>query len=215
MEEQRFDDLARLIAIKTSRRQVLKVLAGAAVGGFFGSRLSPVMAAGGGNSACAHFCNTTFGADTPAAAQCTSDAAHYQGLCYSPCGPGGSGETPCIGSDYSSTTCCGSGTTCVNGTCEAVCTTTTPTCTGDVCTCPTGTSPITTANNTTTCVKGCFSNLDCSGGVCSGNNSFTAFYCTNTGGPGVNCNSDVDCPSGTFCSGYGNNGGYLCAYSTC
>lgn len=45
MEEQRFDDLTRLVAGKTSRRQVLKVLAGAAVGGLFAGRLSPVMAA--------------------------------------------------------------------------------------------------------------------------------------------------------------------------
>jgi outer membrane lipoprotein SlyB len=57
MEGDRFDDLTRLIAGKTSRRQVLKMLAGAAVGGFFGSRLSPALAAGEGNSACAHFCN--------------------------------------------------------------------------------------------------------------------------------------------------------------
>lgn len=45
MEEQRFDDLARLVASKTSRRQVLKVLTGAAVGGLFASRLDPAVAA--------------------------------------------------------------------------------------------------------------------------------------------------------------------------
>jgi hypothetical protein len=31
--------------------------------------------------ACAHFCAAVFGADTPAAGQCTSDAAHGTGLC--------------------------------------------------------------------------------------------------------------------------------------
>jgi hypothetical protein len=216
MEDQRFDDLARLIAQKTSRRQVLKVLAGAAVGGFFGSRLSPALAAGG-NSACAHFCNTTFGADTPAASQCTSDAAHHQGLCYSACGPNGSGGALCGGPSYSSTTCCasGSGTTCVSGTCTAACTTT-PTCTGNTCTCPAGTIALTSANNTTTCAKSCTDDTDCAQS-CEYNYTLNVQYCTDAGGPGVTCNSDTDCPAGTFCSHFRDQTGlqYVCANATC
>jgi hypothetical protein len=39
-----------------------------------------------GNSECAHFCATLFGADTPLADDCTSQAAHQKGLCFE-CGP--------------------------------------------------------------------------------------------------------------------------------
>jgi hypothetical protein len=126
MEEQRFEELTRLIATKTSRRQVLKVLAGATVGGLVGSRLSPVLAAGAGN--CARYCNQIFGEDTAATTQCIRDSKRGTGLCYT-CGPASTGGgTPCgptsggYYTSYSSTTCCsGSTPACSNGTCAAPC----------------------------------------------------------------------------------------------
>lgn len=135
MEEQRFDDLARLVAQKTSRRQVLKVLAGAALGGMFANRLSPALAAGAGG--CATYCNQVFGEDTAATTQCIQDAKRGTGLCYT-CGPAstGGGVSPssicCTrnSSNYCTSysgsggaTCCSSSQTCTNGTCTAVCTT--------------------------------------------------------------------------------------------
>ena len=80
------------------------------------------------NSACAHFCASVFGAGTKAAGQCTSDAAHGKGLCYT-CGPASSGGTQPICcpenpngtcTSYSSATCCTSTQTCqADGTCQA------------------------------------------------------------------------------------------------
>jgi len=57
------------------------------------------------NSECAHWCSTVFGADTAGADNCTSNAAHQQGLCYT-CGPAAASR--------GSLTLCG--TTCVNTT---------------------------------------------------------------------------------------------------
>jgi hypothetical protein len=125
MEEQRFEELSRLIASKTSRRQVLKVLAGAALGGMFANRLSPALAAGAGG--CAQYCNQVFGKDTAATTQCIHKAKRGTGLCYT-CGPAGSGGTPCgptsggYYTSYAGTTCCsGSTSACSNGTCAASC----------------------------------------------------------------------------------------------
>ena len=122
MDRNRFDDLTRVLAQGTSRRQALKLLGGGLL-----AALVPgsVLAKGGGNSNCAKFCATTFGADTPAAGKCTSDAAHGKGLCYT-CGPASSGGTKgiCCSTNpngtctsYSSATCCSGSATCQNGTC--------------------------------------------------------------------------------------------------
>jgi hypothetical protein len=128
MAESRFDDVARLVASSTSRRQALRVLGGAAVGALF-VRTGTAFA-GGGNSACAHFCNSVFGEGTAAQSQCASDAAHHTGLCYT-CGPASpSGTSPicCTQNSngtctsYGGATCCTTGQTCTNGHCAAVCT---------------------------------------------------------------------------------------------
>lgn len=206
MEEQRFDELTRLIAQKTSRRQMLKVLAGATVGGFL-LQMDPRRAFAS-NSACAHFCNTAFGADTPAAAQCTSDAAHHRGLCYSACGPGGTGGTVCGGACIDTTSdsnncgacgnVCSSGQTCTNGTCTATCQK------NPYMTCQ-GNATIATVNGTTTCVKTCTSNADCTSGTCEADADGVHSYCTGGGCSGCNnfyCSSDANCDPGTFCSNY-------------
>src|SRR5947208_3338442 len=123
MESNIFDEVTKAIATATSRRQALRRIAGI-VGGTALAGLFPGLALAD-NSACAHFCASVFGADTPAASQCTSDAAHHTGLCYT-CGPASPGGTQPICcpqnpdgtcTSYSSATCCGSGQTCQNGAC--------------------------------------------------------------------------------------------------
>lgn len=78
----------------------------------------------GGNSACAHFCAQVFGADTPAAGQCTSDAAHGNGLCRQ-CGAD-VGKACCapqngVCPDYTTATCCAGKDTCGGGGAPGVC----------------------------------------------------------------------------------------------
>src|SRR5947209_6113665 len=84
MDPMRFEELTKALATSTSRRRALRriggILGGTALAGLF-----PGLALAS-NSACAKFCNAVFGADTPAANQCISQAAHHQGLCYT-CGP--------------------------------------------------------------------------------------------------------------------------------
>src|SRR5437588_3157317 len=104
MQPSRFDDLTKALATATSRRQAMRriggILGGTALAGLF-----PGLALAS-NSACAHFCNTVFGANTPAASQCTSDAAHGKGLCYT-CGP----AAPADHGPLCGQVCCGSGQT--------------------------------------------------------------------------------------------------------
>ncbi len=81
MKENIFDEVTKSLATLTTRRQALRriggILGGTALAGLF-----PGLALAHGNSGAAHFCNAVFGANTPAAAQCTSDAAHHTGLYY-------------------------------------------------------------------------------------------------------------------------------------
>lgn len=110
MDPNRFDTIARTLGTQRSRRGVMKTLGASALGALGLAGINRVVAAPGspgGNSACAHFCAATFGADTPAADQCTSDAAHSGGLCYSCAGPEG---TPCSSNQV-----------CQGGTCLDTC----------------------------------------------------------------------------------------------
>ena len=129
MNSTKFDDLSKALATATSRRQALRriggILGGTALAGLFPGLVS----AGGGNSACAQFCASVFGADTPAAGHCTSDAAHQKGLCYT-CGPASSaGTQPICCSEnpdgtctsYSTATCCGQSEFCSQGVCVEGC----------------------------------------------------------------------------------------------
>src|SRR5206468_379691 len=88
MDHDRFDALTRALATTTTRRQFLKTLAATTLGGLLG--LSGLGTSLAKNKACAQFCASVFGAHTPAAEQCTSDAAHGRGLCYT-CGPASPG----------------------------------------------------------------------------------------------------------------------------
>ncbi|HJT57730.1 MAG TPA: hypothetical protein VJ761_14610 [Ktedonobacteraceae bacterium] len=180
METNMFDEVTKALATSTTRRQALRriggILGGTALAGLF-----PGLALAN-NSPAAHFCNAVFGADTLAAQQCTSDAAHHTGLYYnSSCG--GNPQSVCCPTNpdgtctsYSSATCCGSGQTCTNGTCATAC-----------AQLSNGTQP--------TC---CHSDNDCCGGFCQTDVSGLT-YCTN--GPLLSpCNVDADCPLGQFCT---------------
>jgi hypothetical protein len=145
MSDHPFDTLARALAAGISRRRALQALGGAVLGTLAAAPPRAVLAQG--NSQCAHFCATVFGADTPAADQCTSDAAHGRGLCYG-CGPAApTGHPDLCGAACCPTTasnCCDN-TTCVNlqsdvsncGTCGKQCVTSVAnahaTCTGGTC----------------------------------------------------------------------------------
>ncbi len=176
MESSTFDELTRVLASSTSRRQVLKTITAATLGGMLG--LGGISVALANNSACAHFCASVFGADTPAAGQCTSDAAHHKGLCYS-CGPASPAGTQTICcsenssgqcTSYSSATCCSGVQTCQNGGC----------CTPDG------------ANSGQT--NACTQNSDCCSGFCN-----SAGFCGCIPFLGEGCNSSSDCCGGIEC----------------
>jgi hypothetical protein len=192
MEPRRFDQLTKTLASSTSRRQALKAAAVAAVGGVLGWRATGTASAQG-NSACAHWCAAVFGADTPAAGQCTSAAAHGTGLCYT-CGPAspGGGVAPAAiccthtssgyCASYSGAACCSPSQTCSNGTCVTPTTTTTAA--------PTTTPPPTTTTTTTAAPQ---FERSC---VCG--NGFTATgICTDLD----NCQADPFCS--IFCEALG------------
>jgi len=213
MEPTKFDDLTKALATSTSRRQALR-----RIGGFLGGTalagLFPGLALAS-NSACAHFCNAVFGAGTPAASQCTSDAAHHKGLCYTcgPSSPGGTKPICCPGngshcSSYSSATCCTSGQTCQSGQCVTPCTTNGGTCSGngDCCSsncsngfcCASGQVGLSNGSCATPCSS---PDESCSGpcgtGSCSPDAS-GAFYCGGHSEDG-SCTTDSNCNKGYFC----------------
>jgi hypothetical protein len=187
MEEHRFDGVARRVATSTSRRQVLTILGGAAVGTLFGTR-----AAFAKNTTCAQWCAATFGETTIAAEQCAGDAAHQTGLCYS-CGPQapGGGVSPssicCTRNSanycasYSGASCCSGGQTCVNGQCSC----TPMTCAQQGFTC--GTQP-----------DGCGGTLNC--GTCPSGQDCQNGVCTTCSGIGQVCTQNSDCCNGVPCN---------------
>jgi hypothetical protein len=114
MSGSNFDDLTKRLSATTSRREAMRLLGGTLAAGAFGTLLpGRARAAGGGNSSCAHFCESVFGENTPAAEQCASDATKKRGLCYTcgPASPGGSQPICCptnpdgTCTSYSSATC--------------------------------------------------------------------------------------------------------------
>src|SRR6476661_10001276 len=106
MNKNRFDDLTRTLAQGTSRRQALKLFGG----GLLGALVPGLVFAKGGNSDCAHFCNSVF-PPGPERGKCTSDAAKGKGVCYT-CGPAASDSTHYL----CGTTCISNSQPC-NGAC--------------------------------------------------------------------------------------------------
>src|SRR5258708_6827005 len=127
MDPTKFDAVTKALATPSSRRRALRRIGGILGGTVLAGWLPGVALAD--TSACAHFCASVFGADTPAADQCTSDAAHHTGLCYT-CGPASQGGTQPICcpenssgqcTSYSSATCCTSLEICFQGSCFQGC----------------------------------------------------------------------------------------------
>ena len=176
MDSTKFDGLTKALATPTSRRTALRRIGGAITGAIlaswpFGHTLAS-------NSACAHFCNAVFGADTPAAKQCISDAAHGKGLCHQ-CGSATPSSICCSRnssgycSSYSGAHCPCNATQCQK--CDATAGTCVSSC--DTCsTCQSG-----------TCASSCASGQVCQNGTC-------VTPCSANGGT---CNGDSDCCSDT------------------
>src|SRR5215470_10378428 len=146
MNPTKFDELTKELAKSTSRRQALRTIVTASIGGVVGLGAIRSVFGAGGNSFCDQWCHAVFG-QTRAAGKCTSDAAHGVGLCVT-CGEiapadiccvrdtngfcvGGTvadtcgcDSSQCQTCDTSNGTCvgCPPGSTCENGQCTG-CTT--------------------------------------------------------------------------------------------
>jgi len=231
MDGDDFDDLSRRLAVVPSRRGVLKGLGGGLAGALLW-RAGPANAAG--NSTCAQFCASTFGADTAAASQCTSEAAKGRGLCYT-CGPKSTGGTKSICctrtaagtcSTYSGASCCtttaaNATATCVNGICGTTCNAGYKDCNGScipntLCcngACPGGYDCVNGG-----CFKQCDPNFVCTTTCsadcqCQPDNLFTGYHCLDAGKNAGSCSVDADCPSGSLCSFFLDGAGrHLCTY---
>src|SRR5437660_269622 len=136
MNPSNFDELTKALASSSSRRHALRVIVTTSIGGLLG--LTSISTAFGrhrhrakinkpggpppGNSNCAKFCASVFGPNTPAANQCTSDAAHNKSgnlcqqcnnsskkICCSTNGSGFCDGTPGVHCCGTSETCCGTG----------------------------------------------------------------------------------------------------------
>ena len=229
MQPSNFDELTKALAASTSRRHALKLIATASIGGLFGlggistafgrhhRRTTDGNRPGGqkGNSNCAKWCAQVFGPNTPAAGQCTSDAAHGRGLC-STCGNvapssiccvrntsgycNGTAGAQCCNSSQcetcSSGTCvsaCSSSQTCCSGTCKQCCADSD--CSGQHCCNGTCAQCCDDSDCTTpgqTCQSGtCVCTPDCTGKMCGDDNG--------CGGSCTNCPSDQICCKGECC----------------
>ena len=193
MEPSKFDDLTKALATSTSRRQALQRIGGIVAGSLLAAwPVTQALASGGGNNQCARFCASVFGADTAAAKQCTSDAAHGRGLCYT-CGPAApAGHPPLCGQ-----LCCSAGQVCQGGTCVTPCTANEGTCQMDSDCCSGHCD-----QSTLTCVS-CIPGGDqfctgsgqaqcCAGLICDGTTA-TCVSCIPVGD--VYCTSNSDCCS--------------------
>jgi hypothetical protein len=124
MNPSNFDELTKGLANSTSRRDAIKTIVAASIGGLFG--LGSIRTVFGRNNNCAKWCTAVFGPNTAAASACTSDAAHGRGLC-STCGNVAPSSICCVRntSGYcngtAGATCCASGQHCCSGTCSPCC----------------------------------------------------------------------------------------------
>lgn len=174
MDGSGFDDFSKKLSATRTRREAVRLLGSTVAAAALGSLLPGRAWAGGGNSACAHFCASVFGADTPAAGQCTSAAAHGTGLCYT-CGPAApAGHPPVCGQ-----VCCQGGQVCDSST--GTCVTPAPTLYNNVCTC----------NNGVTKGEVCVTLDECQGFVSGGGSC--DLYCSQIGFGGVKSYTCVAC----------------------
>jgi hypothetical protein len=221
MQPSNFDELTKALASSTSRRQALRTILGVSIGGLLGiggistafgrhhRRTTDCNRPGGqkGNSNCAKWCHAVFGPNTPAAGQCTSDAAHGRGLCRQ-CGSVDPSSICCNrnGSGYcdgtvAGATCCAAGQHCENATCVANCAAAAATCSvnGDCCSgnccdgfcCDSGRQCLSNGTCAKPCEAGC-GPFPC--GCPSGRD-----FCGNLPLQG-SCGSDDDCARGELCN---------------
>src|SRR5215831_1300522 len=185
MNPTKFDGLTKELAKSTSRRNALKTIVTASIGsvvGLAGIRtiFGDKIKCGGGppNSDCAHWCAAVFGADTPAAGRCTSDAAHNRGICCE-CGTVAPADICCVrdsnGFCVEGTVVegcsCPEGQTCQNGQC--------------------GCSNPANCGNFQSCGTNCLCGFNAEGGsVCFPNESCA---------PLPDCTLSSDCPAGQVC----------------
>ena len=203
MDSTKFDGLTKALATPTSRRTALRRIGGAITGAIlaswpFGHTLAS-------NSACAHFCNAVFGADTPAAKQCISDAAHGKGLCHQ-CGSATPSSICCSRnssgycSSYSGAHCPCNATQCQKcdataGTCVSSCDTCS-TCQSGTCASSCASGQVCLSNGT--CASPCTPGVPCSCGFCFPDPS-GADYCSPSGAGTNLCANDGQCNKGYFC----------------
>jgi hypothetical protein len=209
MNPSNFDELTKALAASTSRRHALRLIATASVGALLG--LGGVSTAFAGhrrksrrtrsspsrtpkpNRDCAKWCAQVFGPNTPAASQCTSDAAHNKGPCktcgsFSPsdicCTKSNPPSGPCTGGIVAGCICSGCGTcNYSNGTCPASC----PggqNCCGGSCK-----DLSNDATNCGACGTVCASDETCCSGQCKNTNTDS----NNCGGCGAVCPPDHAC----------------------
>lgn len=197
MDPLKFDELTKVLATSTSRRQALKTIAATTLGGILG--LGGLGTAFAKNMTCAQWCAAVFGDNTPADEQCSADAAHHRGLCYScgPASPNGGVAPSSICCARNSSGYCSSYSTTLPCSCNSSqclrCDSTTGTC---VSTCDAGQCQTCQGD---TCV-GCPSGQTCQGGQC-------VTPCTASGGT---CSGDSDCCAGTCCQGTCCGSGQVC-----
>jgi hypothetical protein len=173
------DELAKGLATGTlSRGKALRLMGAALVGGTLASFPGVALAAKGGKSSCAKFCQSLFGANTPQEAQCVSQGTKGQGPCFTcttqtGCGPNFTKPTCTVtGQSYNCATCrceCPSGQEVCGGSCATTC-----------CT-PNG--------------RTCTTDGDCCSGIC---NSDTCGGCRSDGG---SCDFDGECCNGNCVDG--------------
>src|SRR5215471_8029818 len=196
MNPTKFDELTKELAKSTSRRQALRTILTASIGGVVGLGAIRSVFGAGGNSFCDQWCHALFG-QTRAAGKCTSDAAHHTGLCVT-CGEVAPADICCVrdsngfcvGGTVSDT--CG----CDSSQCQT-CDATTGTCVG----CPPG----------STCQNG---QCSCTGGVCGAFTGCEQDGCvcaTAAEGGGAcvdgsavcgglpDCTTSADCPANSVC----------------
>jgi hypothetical protein len=216
--ERSFDELARGLASGTfSRRKAIKFIAATTLGGILG--LSGIGTAFAKNKTCAQWCAAVFGANTPAAGRCTSDAAHGKGLCSS-CGAATPPSSVCCTRNSSNNCTSYSGASCPCDSSQCLrCDSNTGTCVGCTSdeTCLSGSCCATSqVCGTGTSASCCPEGQECVAGVCCTSNN-------------VSCNADseccsrncvngtcVPCPSGTTpCGTQCCQTGATCVNDTC
>src|SRR5215217_6472204 len=220
--DQSFDELTRGLASgNISRGKALRLMGAALLGGTLASFPGVAWAAkggGGGQSSCAHFCQSLFGSSTPEEEECVSQGTKGQGHCFTcttqtGCGPNFTKPTCTVtGQTYNCSTCqceCPSGQEVCGGSCATTCCTPnggicinadeccSGICLGTCSACPPGGVELTNG----TCARPCTAG-ECGGAGCL---CFTdisgATYCGTTAGSSAMCSNDSQCPSGEFCAG--------------